>query len=101
MHSRYSQTLPHILDLFSGTSANGVTAELFVKSGDAMKLAKVVKTDPDSRPITGPLLQGGAFATGRFVVAIDLPDFQGRAGSPRADRGTFAWLSDERRSSFA
>lgn len=65
----------HILDLFSGTPANGAKVELFTKSGDAMKLVKSVTTGPDGRPPTGPLLQGEAFATGRYMVAFDLSDY--------------------------
>ena len=65
----------HILDLFSGTPANGATVELFMKSGDAMKLVKTVMTGPDGRPTTGPLLQGDAFTTGRYMVAFDLSDY--------------------------
>ncbi len=65
----------HILDLFSGTPANGATVELFAKSGDAMKLVKSVKTGPDGRPTTGPLLQGETFAAGRYMVAFDLSDY--------------------------
>ena len=65
----------HILDLFSGTPANGAKVELFMKSGDAMKLVKSVTTGPDGRPTTGPLLQGEAFALGRYMVAFDLSDY--------------------------
>jgi 5-hydroxyisourate hydrolase len=65
----------HILDLFSGAPANGAKVELFVKSGDAMKLVKSVITGPDGRPPSGPLLQGEAFAPGRYMVAFDLSDY--------------------------
>jgi 5-hydroxyisourate hydrolase len=65
----------HILDLYSGTPANGAKVELFAKSGDAMKLVKSVTTGPDGRPTTGPLLQGETFALGRYMVAFDLSDY--------------------------
>jgi 5-hydroxyisourate hydrolase len=65
----------HILDLFSGTPANGAKIELFIKEGDAMKLVKTVATGPDGRPTTGPLLQGETFAPGRYIVAFDLTDY--------------------------
>ena len=65
----------HILDLFSGTPANGAKVELFMKSGDTMKSVKAVTTGPDGRPTTGPLLQGEAFAPGRYMVAFDLSDY--------------------------
>jgi len=65
----------HILDLFSGTAANGAKVELFSKSGDAMKLVKSVTTGPDGRPPSGPLLQGETFAPGRYMVAFDLSDY--------------------------
>jgi 5-hydroxyisourate hydrolase len=65
----------HILDLFSGTPANGAKVELFTKSGDTMKLVKSVTTGPDGRPTTGPLLQGETFAAGRYIIAFDLSDY--------------------------
>lgn len=65
----------HILDLFSGTPANGAKVELFMKSGDTMKSVKAVTTGPDGRPTTGPLLQGETFAPGRYMVAFDLSDY--------------------------
>ena len=64
----------HILDLFSGVPANGAKVELFMKSGDAMKLVKTVTTGPSGRP-EGPLLQGETFAPGRYMVAFDLSDY--------------------------
>jgi 5-hydroxyisourate hydrolase len=65
----------HILDLFSGTPANGAKVELFMKEGDAFKAIKTVTTGPDGRPTTGPLLQGETFAPGRYMVAFDLSDY--------------------------
>ena len=64
----------HILDLFSGTPANGAKVELFMKEGDAMKLVKTVMTGPSGRP-DAPLLQGETFAPGRYMVAFDLTDY--------------------------
>jgi 5-hydroxyisourate hydrolase len=64
----------HILDLYSGTPANGVKVDLFTKKGDEQKLVKSVTTGPGGRP-DGPLLQGEAFAAGRYVVAFDLSDY--------------------------
>ena len=58
----------HILDLFSGTPANGVKVELFTKNGDAMKPVKSVTTGagrpPDHRPA----------AAGRGLHGRPLPD---------------------------
>ena len=65
----------HVLDLFSGTPANGAKVELLMKSGDAFKAVKTVTTGPDGRPTTGPLLQGETFAPGRYMVAFDLTDY--------------------------
>ena len=65
----------HILDLFSGTPANGAKVELSMKEGNAFKVLKTVTTGPDGRPPSGPLLQGETFAPGRYVVAFDLSDY--------------------------
>jgi 5-hydroxyisourate hydrolase len=65
----------HILDLFSGTPANGVKVNLFSKSGDTQTLVKSVTTGPDGRPTTGPLLQGETFMPGRYVIAFELSDY--------------------------
>lgn len=64
----------HILDLFSGTPANGAKVELFMKSGDTMKLVKTVATGPSGRP-EKPLLEGETFAPGRYMVSFDLTDY--------------------------
>jgi 5-hydroxyisourate hydrolase len=64
----------HVLDLYSGTPANGVKVDLFMKSGDGMKPIKSVMTGVSGRP-EGPLLQGETFAPGRYMVAFDLSDY--------------------------
>ena len=65
----------HILDLYSGTPANGVKVELFMKQGETMKPVKSVTTGPDGRPTSGPMLAGDAFTAGRYVIAFDLSDY--------------------------
>jgi 5-hydroxyisourate hydrolase len=65
----------HILDLYSGTPANGVKVELFARSGNEQKLVKSVTTGADGRPTSGPLLAGDAFTSGRYVIAFDLSDY--------------------------
>ena len=65
----------HILDLYSGTPANGVKVELFMKQGETMKPVKSVTTGPDGRPTSGPMLTGDAFTAGRYVIAFDLSDY--------------------------
>ncbi len=65
----------HVLDLFSGTPANGVKVDLFTKKGDEQKLVKTVTTGAGGRPDSGPLLAGETFATGRYVIAFDLSDY--------------------------
>jgi 5-hydroxyisourate hydrolase len=62
----------HILDLYSGTPANGVPFDLFMKQGEEQKLVKSATTGPDGRPTTGPMLTGDAFTAGRYVIAFDL-----------------------------
>ena len=65
----------HVLDLFSGTPANGVKVELFTKQGDTMKPVKSATTGADGRPPSGPLLQGESFTAGRYLIAFDLSDY--------------------------
>jgi 5-hydroxyisourate hydrolase len=65
----------HILDLFSGTPANGVTVELFTKQGDTLKSVKSATTGADGRPPSGPMLAGDAFTAGRYVISFDLSDY--------------------------
>jgi 5-hydroxyisourate hydrolase len=65
----------HILDLFSGTPANGAKVELSMQEGNTFKVLKTVTTGPDGRPPSGPLLQGESFAPGRYMVAFDLSDY--------------------------
>ena len=65
----------HILDLYSGTPANGVKVDLFMKQGEMMKPVKSVTTGPDGRPTSGPMLTGDAFTAGRYVIAFDLSDY--------------------------
>ena len=65
----------HILDLYSGTPANGVKVDLFMKQGETMKPVKSVTTGPDGRPTSGPMLTGDAFTAGRYENAFDLSDY--------------------------
>jgi 5-hydroxyisourate hydrolase len=65
----------HVLDLFSGTPANGVKVDLFTKKGDEQKLVKSVTTGVSGRPDSGPLLAGETFSPGRYVIAFDLSDY--------------------------
>ena len=65
----------HVLDLFSGTPANGVKVDLFVKKGEQMAPVKSVMTGVSGRPDSGPLLAGETFAPGRYLIAFDLSDY--------------------------
>ncbi len=65
----------HILDLFSGTPANGVKVELFSKQGETLKSVKTATTGADGRPPGGPMLAGDAFTAGRYMIAFDLSDY--------------------------
>ena len=65
----------HVLDLFSGTPANGVKVDLFMKKGEQMAPVKSVTTGVSGRPDSGPLLAGETFAPGRYMIAFDLSDY--------------------------
>lgn len=62
----------HVLDLYSGTPAEGVRVDLFMRKGEQLTAVKSVVTDADGR---GPLLAGDAFAAGRYLLAFDLSDY--------------------------
>ena len=65
----------HVLDLFSGTPANGVKVDLFMKKGEQLAPVKSVMTGVSGRPDSGPLLAGETFAPGRYMIAFDLSDY--------------------------
>jgi 5-hydroxyisourate hydrolase len=63
----------HILDLYSGAPAGGVKVDLFMREGEQMKALKSVATDNDGRLVA--LLEGDAFAAGRYLLAVHLSDY--------------------------
>ena len=56
----------HVLDTMAGTPAAGLDIELWTVGEDARRL-KTVTTNADGR-VDGPLLEGGAFAAGRYEL---------------------------------
>lgn len=65
----------HVLDIYTGTPAHGVTVELFMKKDGQTVLLKSVATGPDGRPEGGAMLAGEAFAVGRYLITFDLSDY--------------------------
>jgi 5-hydroxyisourate hydrolase-like protein (transthyretin family) len=63
----------HVLDLYSGSPAKGVKVDLFMRRGEHLTSLKSVATDTDGR--SGTLLEGDAFAAGRYLLMFDLSDY--------------------------
>jgi 5-hydroxyisourate hydrolase len=58
----------HVLDLYSGTPANGIRIDLIALDGGAPKTLKSVVSNADGRPPEGPLLTPETIKPGRYQV---------------------------------
>ena len=63
----------HVLDLSLACRRGALGSGLFMRKGEQMTAVKSVVTDADGRK--GPLLDGDAFAAGRYLLAFDLSDY--------------------------
>jgi 5-hydroxyisourate hydrolase len=61
----------HVLDTAHGRPAAGMAVRLYRMAGDAAALVKSVTLDADGRA-SGPLLEGAAFAVGRYRLVFEL-----------------------------
>ena len=68
-----------MLDLTSGTPAQGLTIELWRFDGAAPARLKTVVTNDDGR-VDGALLEGDAFAAGTYELRFMAGDYRRRAG---------------------
>jgi 5-hydroxyisourate hydrolase len=57
----------------TGSPAKGVKVDLFMRRGEHLTSLKSVATDTDGR--SGTLLEGDAFAAGRYLLMFDLSDY--------------------------
>lgn len=63
----------HILDIHSGVPGSGVKVDLFMRKGDEIVPIKSAVTGADGA--SGTLLEGEAFAAGRYLLTVDLSDY--------------------------
>lgn len=72
----------HVLDLYSGTPANGIKIELLaLDAGGAGKVLKSVTTNADGRPPEGPLLTADTIKPGRYQAVLHIGDYYKRIGA--------------------
>ena len=59
----------HVLDTAAGRPATGLQIDLYVCDGGSRQLITTVTTNDDGR-VDGPLLEGAAFAGGRYQLVF-------------------------------
>jgi 5-hydroxyisourate hydrolase len=69
----------HVLDTASGRPAAGLRIELHRLEGDTRESLTSVTTNADGR-CDGPILQGGAFAPGRYELVFHVGDYLRASG---------------------
>ena len=71
----------HILDLYSGTPANGIQVELYKEEGAAYQLLKSAVTNVDGRPPEGPMVTPGNLKTGKYRVVLFVGEYYRKIGA--------------------
>lgn len=72
--SAQGRVTAHVLDLYTGTAANGLKIELFIQEGGGFKLLKSAITNADGRPPEGPLLTPQTIKPGRYQAVAHIGD---------------------------
>lgn len=65
----------HVLDLYTGTPANGLKLDFYAYNGITPTLLKSVVTNADGRPPEGPLMVTADMKTGRYQVVVHVGDY--------------------------
>jgi len=71
----------HVLDLYSGTPANGIRIELLAVEGGSTKVLKSVVSNADGRPPEGPLLTPETIRTGKYQAVLHVGDYYKKIGA--------------------
>ncbi|HEY6133774.1 MAG TPA: hydroxyisourate hydrolase [Rubrivivax sp.] len=71
----------HVLDLYSGSPANGMRIDLISVDAGATTMLKSVTTNADGRPPEGPLLVADTMKTGRYQAVAYIGDYYKRIGA--------------------
>lgn len=82
----------HILDLYSGTPANGIKVELFKEEGSSYALLKSAITNADGRPPEGPMVTPGNLKAGKYRVVLHVGDYYKKIGA-KVPAGYYTRLS--------
>ena len=71
----------HVLDLYSGTPANGIRIDLLALDGTSARTLKSVVSNADGRPPEGPLLTPETIKTGRYQAVVYVGDYYKKIGA--------------------
>jgi 5-hydroxyisourate hydrolase len=71
----------HVLDLYTGTPANGLKIDLLAMEGNTSRVLKSVVTNVDGRPPEGPLLTPDTMKTGRYQAVVYVGDYYKKIGA--------------------
>jgi 5-hydroxyisourate hydrolase len=71
----------HVLDLYSGTPANGIRIDLVAVDGGTAKVLKSVTSNADGRPPEGPLVTPDGMKTGRYQAIVHVGDYYRKIGA--------------------
>lgn len=71
----------HVLDLYSGTPADGLKIDFYAYDGATPTLLKSVVTNADGRPPEGPLVQPAGMKTGRYRIDVHVGDYYKKLGA--------------------
>lgn len=71
----------HVLDLYSGTPANGIKIDFHAQEASGLRLIKSVTTNADGRPPEGPLVTADGMKTGRYQATVHVGDYYKKIGA--------------------
>lgn len=71
----------HILDLYSGTPANGIRIDFIALDGGTPKVLKSVVSNADGRPPEGPLMTPETIKPGRYQVIAHTGEYFKKIGA--------------------
>ena len=75
----------HVLDLYTGTPANGIRIDFSREEGGQLRQIKSVVSNADGRPPEGPLLTADQMAVGLYQVAVHIGDYYKKIGAKLPD----------------
>jgi 5-hydroxyisourate hydrolase len=76
----------HVLDLYTGTPAEGMRIDFLAVEGNVSKVLKSVTTSADGRPPEGPLLTPDTIKPGRYQAVLYIADYYRGVGAKLPER---------------